>query len=81
MQGLKRNSMLAEMIPEMFEADTHDISTVNTRAAAKIWQNTDQFLAIANDLVNGSNDAIEIVSLQGETGLIQALDKIRPHCG
>lgn len=78
--GSQRIVMLAEMIPELFAADTRG-SGVDTRAADTIWDNQEDFAQLAMDLGAGATAAIEILESQGESGVRAAVGQIGPKCG
>lgn len=79
--GTERVIMLAGMIPELFAQDTTSFSSVSTRAATTIWANKADFDALAQDLVTGANQALEILNTQGEAGVRAAVGAIGPKCG
>lgn len=79
-KGTERVIMLADMIPEVFAADTRG-SDVETRALDSIWGNMEDFSGMAADLKEGAEAALEILENQGESGVRQAISQIGPKCG
>lgn len=79
--GTERVAMLAAMIPELFAQDTTSFANITTRSATTIWANKADFDALAQDLVNGANEALEILNTQGEAGVRAAVGAIGPKCG
>lgn len=79
--GTERVAMLAGMIPELFAMDTTSFGDIQTRSATTIWANKADFDALAQDLVNGANEALGILDSQGAGGVRAAVGAIGPKCG
>lgn len=80
--GTERVAMLAAMIPALFTTDTTTgTGGATTRAADTIWANKADFDALAQDLVDGANEALGILASQGEAGVRAAVAAIGPKCG
>ncbi|MEX2367839.1 MAG: cytochrome c, partial [Pseudohongiellaceae bacterium] len=75
-EGSERVAMLAGLIPELFAADTSGMMGLETRAADTIWDNQADFAALAADLAEGANAAIEILNSQGAAGIRDAVAQI-----
>ena len=79
-KGTERLIVLAEMIPELFAADTRG-SGVESRALDSIWTSKADFDGLAADLGTGAEEALEILKTQGASGVRPAISKIGPKCG
>jgi cytochrome c556 len=79
--GTERVIMLAGMIPELFAQDTTSFANIRTRAATTIWASKADFDALAQDLVTGATEALNILNTQGEAGVRAAVGAIGPKCG
>jgi len=78
----ERVELLANMIPELFTADTTKVNHgANTRAADTIWGSKADFDQLAADLAAGAVQAREILSSKGEAGVREAVAAIGPKCG
>lgn len=80
-RGTQLIAMLAEIIPALFEIDTHENSGLVTKASSLIWDNQEEFVGLADNLVAGANEAVEILQTQGASGVKSAIDKISVNCG
>ena len=79
-RAARRVAGVASMIPEVFAADTRG-SNVTTRAFDTIWDSQDDLAALAQDLADGANAALEILESRGADGVRDAVAQIGPKCG
>lgn len=79
-QGTERLIYLADFIPEMFDRDTTG-TDVETLALDSIWGSKGDFDALAADLKEGAESALEILQSQGADGIRPAIAQIGPKCG
>lgn len=81
LEGAERVKMLAGMIPGLFAADTTGNSGFTSRSSDSIWAGQADFAALAQDLADGADAAIEILRTQGADGVRAAVGQIGPKCG
>jgi cytochrome c556 len=77
----QRIALLGGMIPEVFAHDTSGTAGLTTRANDTIWASKADFDQLANDLVAGANEALNILNTKGAEGARDAVAAIGPKCG
>jgi cytochrome c556 len=81
LQSARRIAGLSGFIAELFATDTSGNSGLMTKAQNGIWGSQADFAALAADLTEGANQAVEILSNQGADGVRAAVGAIGQKCG
>ncbi|MEO6079553.1 MAG: cytochrome c [Steroidobacteraceae bacterium] len=76
-----RIQMLADMIPELFTADTRAFTTVKTRALDGIWNSQPDFKAKAEALSKAAAGVVEAAKSNDKATVQAAFTKMGQACG